>query len=156
MRDDLMIYKEHPRILELRLASYKTQLARNYGDEQAMEILHKLADLFQCNWTMLVGVFNKDHKILNAMAAGSIRRKQEVIFMGYLYGETRYYIAEHYLGMSVNYLYQNRDTHNPDAYVTEEWLEPLDDEIHICGARSYATEAKRFIISMDNFMGTFR
>lgn len=156
MKEELLIYKDHPRILELRLATYKMQLERNYGEVQAMEILHKLADMFQCNWTLLVGVFNKDKKILNATALGAIRRKQEIIFMGYLYDETRYHIAEHYLAMSVNYLYQNRGAHNPDAFVSDEWLESMDDEIHVCGARANSIEAKRFILSMDNFIGTFK
>lgn len=156
MREDLLQYKEHPRILELRLAAYKKQLERQYGEEHAMETLHRMADMFQCNWTMLVGVFNKSNKIMNGTAFGPYRKNQEVIFMGYLYGETRYYIAEHYLGMSVNYLYQNKGLHNPDVYATEEWLEPLDDEIDLCGTRAYATEAKRFIISFDNFVGVFK
>lgn len=143
-------------MMELRLAFYKAQLERQYGEVQAMEMLQKVSELFQCNWTLLVGVFNKDNKIINGTAIGSKRKKQEIIFMGYLYDETRFHIAKHYLTMSVNYLYQMRDEHNPEGYANEEWLRELDNEILVCGVRAQATEAKRFIVSFDNFIGVFK
>ena len=149
-------YKYHPRILEVRLASYKTQLAKQYGEEQAMELLEKFSSMFQCNWSLLVGIFNKDHKIMNTMVSSNERKKQEIIFMGELYNETRYYISNHYLGMSTNYLYQMRTKHNPDAFADEKWLEELDSEILVCGMRSHANEAKRFIISFDALVGVFK
>lgn len=157
MKEELLNkYKYHPRIMELRLATYKMQLERQYGEAQAMEMLQKLADLFQCNWTLLVGVFNKTQKIINYTSVNQKRKKQEIIFMGYLHDETRYYIAKHYLGMSINYLYQMKEEHNPDEYASEDWLTQLDDEIIVCGVRSHATEAKRFIISFDNMLGVFK
>ena len=100
MKEELLKLKYHPRIMELRLASFKMQLERQYGEAQSMEMLQKLAEMFQCNWTLLVGIFNKDNKILNGLPIGQKRRKQEIIFMGNLYGETRYHISKHYLSMS--------------------------------------------------------
>jgi hypothetical protein len=156
MAENLDKYKYHPRILELRLASFKMQLARQYGEEHSMELLQKFAEMFQCNWSLLVGIFNKDNKIINGTTIGAKRKKQEIIFMGNLYNETRYHISKHYLGMSINYLYQLRSEHNPEAFATEEWLEELDSEILICGVRAHANEAKRFIISFDALVGVFK
>lgn len=156
MKDELLSIKYHPRIMELRLAAFKMQLEQQYGEAQSMEMLQKLCEMFQCNWSLLVGIFNKDNRILNGVAIGQKRRKQEIILMGYLYDETRYHISKHYLNMSTNYLYQQRGEHNPEAYVNEDWLKELDGEIIACGVRSYAIEAKQFIVSFDNFVRVFR
>jgi len=156
LKDGLEKYKYHPRILEMRLASYKMQLERQYGEVQAMELLQKFTEMFQCNWSLLVGIFNKDNKIINGTAIGTKRRKQEIIFMGYLYNETRYHISQHYLGMSINYLYQFKVEHNPDNFADETWLAEMDSEILTCGIRAHANEAKRFIMSFDNLVGVFK
>ena len=142
--------------MELRISMIKTLIVRQYGEEVAMNFLQMLSQMFECNWTVLVGILNKDHRITNHPSVTPNRRKQEVIFMGALFGETRYQISEQYLSMSTNYLYQSKEKHNPDVYTTEEWLKELDDEVVICGVRSYATEAKRFLVSFDNFMGIFK
>lgn len=142
--------------MELRISMIKTLIVRQYGEEVAMNFLQMLSQMFECNWTVLVGILNKDHRITNHPAVTPNRRKQEVILMGALFGETRYQISEQYLSMSTNYLYQSKEKHNPDVYTTEEWLKELDDEVVICGVRSYATEAKRFLVSFDNFMGIFK
>lgn len=156
MKDELEHYKFHPRVMELRLAMIKTQIDRQYGEEVAMNFLKLLSDMFQCNWTLLVGVFNKDRKIVNHDSTTPKRRKQEIIFMGALYDETRYHIAKHYLDVSINYLYQSSVDHNPEKFADDEWLKQLDDEVLVCGVRSYANEAKRFLVSFDNFIGVFR
>jgi hypothetical protein len=156
MKQELEKYKFHPRIMELRLAMIKKQLERQYGEEVAMNFLKTLSDMFQCNFTLLVTVFNRDNKILNQMPISMKRKKQEIILMGHLYNETRYYISHHYLHMSTNYLYQSKLQHNPEIYSTEEFLAMLDDEVLACGVRAYAIEAKRFIVSFDNFIGVFK
>lgn len=142
--------------MELRISMIKALIVRQYGEEVAMNFLQMLSQMFECNWTTMVGILNKDYKITNHPAVTPNRRKQEVILMGALYGETRYQISEQYLSMSINYLYQSKEKHNPDVYTTEEWLEQLNDEVVVCGVRSYATEARRFLVSFDNFIGIFK
>lgn len=156
MNKDLENYKFHPRVMELRLAIIKRAIDRQYGEEMSMNILKMFAEMFQCNWTLLIGVFNKDNKIFNQTAESPKRKKQEIIFMGALYGETRYQIAKQYLNMSINYLYQMKKDHNPDLFATPEWLSALDDEVQVCGVRSYGNEAKRFLVAFDSFVGIFR
>lgn len=155
LSDELMNFKYHPRIMEIRLILIKQQIARQYGEEVAMTFLRALADMFECNWTMLVGIFTKDQRILNHQSVSSSRKKQEIIFMGNLYGETRYYISERYLNMSTNYLYQSKEKHNPEMFADDKWLSGLNEEVLICGVRSYALEARRFLVSFENFMGVF-
>lgn len=156
MKDHLEKYKFHPRIMELRMALIKNQFARQYGEEVAMNFLKTLSDMFNCNWTLLVSVFNKDTRIINNTSVNPKRKKQEIIFMGYLYNETRYHISKHYLDMSTNYLYQSKNEHNPENYVDDNWGAVMDEEIIACGVRAYALEAKRFIVSFDNFIGIFK
>jgi len=156
MKAELDVFKYHPRIMELRLALIKAQIERQYGEEVAMSFLKLLSDMFQCNWTLLVGVFNKDKKIINHEKTTSRRKKQEVIFMGALYDETRYHIAKHYLDVSVNYLYQSSKEHNPERFTTDDWLRQLDDEVMVCGVRTHGLEAKRFLLAFDGFMSVFR
>lgn len=155
MKKELLDYKYHPRIMELRLALIKRLLDSQYGDETAMNILKLFAESFQCNFTLLVSVFNKDNKIVNH-STDNKRKKQEIIFMGGLFNESRYSIAKRYLNMNVNYLYQNVKEHNPDSFADEDWLACLDDEVLVCGVRSYGNEAKRFLIAFDNFLGVFK
>lgn len=142
--------------MELRLAMIKRQVSSQYGEESAMTFLKMLSDWFGCNWSLLVGVFNKDVKIVNNVSETTRRKKQSIILMGHLYDETRYHIANHYLNMSVNYLYQLKEEHSPEIFATEQWLSLLDEEVVACGVRSYAIEAKRFLISFDAFMGAFK
>jgi hypothetical protein len=156
MKEELLKFRYHPRILELRLAMIKLQLNRQYGDEASMLYLKQIADMFQCNWTLLVNIFTKDHKIASNPQISVKRRKQEIIFMGELYGETRTYISQHYLGMSSNYLYQSKGEHNPEFFASEEWRKELDAEVVACGVRAYALEAKRFIVAFDSFVGIFK
>lgn len=156
MEDNLIKYRYHPRILELRLAMIKIQIDRQYGDEASISYLQTLAEMFQCNWTLLVAIFMKDHRIASNPDISLKRRKQEVIFMGELYGETRHYISNHYLGMSSNYLYQSKGEHNPAYFANEAWLKEMDSEVVACGVRAYALEAKRFVVAFDNFIKVFR
>lgn len=155
MRKELEDFKYHPRLMELRLALIKRLIEKQYGEEVAMNILKLFSDTFQCNFTLLVGIFNKDNRIVNH-TVDSRRKKQEIIFMGALYGESRYSIAKRYLNMNVNYLYQNVKEHNPDIFADQEWLDMLGDEVLVCGVRSYGNEAKRFLVAFDNFIGVFK
>lgn len=153
---ELATFKYHPRILELRLSMIKALLVRQYGEERAMALLQSLAQMYDCNWTILIGVLNKDFKITNHPAVGAKRRKQEVIFMGALYGETRYQISSQYLGMSANYLYQSKRNFNPEVFADAEWLTQLNNEIVTCGAKAYAIEVKRFLVSFEAFINIFK
>lgn len=153
---ELATFKYHPRIMELKMSMIKQLLIRQYGDEVANDFLQALAQMFQCNWTVLIGVFNKEHKITNHPAVNPRRRKQEIIFMGALYGETRYKISEQYLNMSSNYLYQSKETFNPELFATDEWLTELNSEVIACGVKSYAIEVKRFLVSFEAFFSIFK
>lgn len=156
MNPELATFKYHPRIMEMRLALIKNLLARQYGDEMTASLLQSLATMFQCNWSILNGIFNKDYRILNHPALGTLRKKQEIVFMGELYGETRYRIANTYLNMSPNYLYQSKEKFNFNSFVDEEWLRPLNDEVVVCGVKAYAMEAKRFLVAFEAFTGIFK
>lgn len=156
MKEELLKYRYHPRVLELRLALIKAQIERQYGDETSMIYLKQMAEMFQCNWSLLVGIFMKDHKIISNPNIPAKRRKQETIFMGELYNETRHYISNHYLKMSSNYLYQSKGEHSPEHFATEEWLKELDGEVVAIGVRAYALEAKRFVIAFDSLVGIFK
>lgn len=156
MVEDLFIFKYHPRMLELRLTMVKQQIERQYGAESCDTYLKNLCDMFQCNWVIIQGVLGKEHKIMANATANAVRKRQELILMGYLYDESRLYVSKHYLNMSSSYLYQSKKTGNPQFYATEEWLKVLDSEIVACGVRAYAIEVKRFLMSFDTFLQAFK
>lgn len=156
MKHEYLSYKYHPRIMELRFA-YIYRLARqNYGEEQSHEIMKKMIEMLNCNWTLLSQVLSKESRILSARTISKLRRKQATIFMGELYDESRYTVAKRYLNVGEAYLYQKPRLHNPSQFVTDEWLEELDDEIVIASVSAYRLELKKFLLSFDQFIFTFK
>lgn len=156
MREDLKIYKNHPRILELRLAAIISLFIKKYGEVKAFEYLKLLSLMFDCEWSSIYAIFTKYYEILNDIAPGLKRRKQEIIFMGNLYNETRYYIADHYLGMSKNYLYQMKEEHNTDIFADRVWLQYLNDESIFLKDDSSIKSVEKFILDIDNFVSIFK
>lgn len=155
VKQNYIDYKYHPRILELRACLIHKRLREEYGEEMSATMLRSLSTMFNCNWAILAQVFNKSNTVLNHMGVSKERKKQDIIFMGVLYDESRYDIARKYLNVSRAYLYQDKERHNPELFVNDEWVELLDTEVIVLNIPAYNIETKKFIISFELFMQTF-
>lgn len=146
-------YKLHPRVVELRLVLMFDAIAREYDVNVAMDYFRLLCQAFRVNWTFISGILNKRYDILR----GSNRRgplfKQQVIFMGTVYGDSRYHISERFLNVTSGYMY--RKQFSPNEFVTEEFLETLDEEVTLCGVKNYKDAALNFIDLVENLQKTF-
>lgn len=146
---NILDVKYHPRILELRMAGLKRHMTGNFGEERGMRMLKELSEMFNCNWTLLAQIFAKTNKIWNNPLISRERHKQEVILMGAAWGEDRKRVAQKYLGMHSNYLYQNSKLHNPDKFADEDFIITMDGEVEQLGIQAYLLEATNFLASIN-------
>lgn len=148
---DISKYREHPRVLELRIIMIFNALATHYDNNIAMTLMRNLSDVFYSNWTLISGILNNWAVIRRMEKTNKTRYRQEVIFMGLVFGESRYYIADTYLGLSKSAVYRKSLGLVPDDFITQEWLDELDNSITICGASHYKLEAIRYVEGFNMF-----
>ena len=55
---DISKYREHPRVLELRIIMIFNALATHYDNNIAMTLMRNLSDVFYSNWTLISGILN--------------------------------------------------------------------------------------------------
>lgn len=147
-------YKYHPRILELRVILYYTMLVRQYGVTKAIEFYRALCNITAVDWQKINGLINQIPKIRHLERINRRRFRQELVFMGVIYEESRYFISKYILNVSTATLYRKQAGLNPEEFVTDEWLSELDNNVAICGIPQYALEARRFIENFSTFMET--
>lgn len=152
--ENLSKYKVHPRILELRVILYYTMLARQYGANKATEFYKSISHIMAVDWQKINGIINQIPKIRHLERIDKRRFRQELVFMGVLYEESRYFIAKFILNVSSSSMYRKDAQLNPDDFLNEKWLDELDDSVAICGIPQYALEARRFIEGFTTFMET--
>ena len=145
-------YKTHPRILEIRLMLIFNNLVRNYQYAKAIRIVEVFCDLFAVNFKNILTIVNNDYKIRRMRKTNKERWLQEVVFMGELYDESRYFIAENYLARHGTYLYSGQYNLKIENFVDHEWLRGLDSSVTICGIPHQKLEAERFIIGLEQFL----
>lgn len=139
------------RIMELRLAYLKRSLADHYGEEVAMRMLKSMSEMFNANFSFLVQIFNSPNKIINHPYVSKERKFQETIVMGEAYGYNRGETAVKFLNVSKGYVYQDKDLYNPEVFLTEEWVEKLDDSITDLGIPARYSSALAFLVGLKTF-----
>ncbi len=153
---DLQDYKYHPRLIELRVSGVYGNLIREFGRQEADDFIKAFCTLFNLPYSLLVNVLRQHHKIQHDQFISEERKKQEQIFMGELWGETRYTVATKYMGLkSHNYLYQDQKKFNYKYYVNEQWLDKLDDEVMVAGAENLKLVIINFLKALDDFVHLF-
>lgn len=152
--ENIKEYKNHPRILELKVILYYTMLARQYGANKATEFFKSMCFIMAVDWQKINGMINQIPKIRHLERVDKRRFRQELVLMGWLYDESRYFIAKFILNVSPATMYRKQAQLNPDDFLTEEWLQKLDDSVAICGIPQYALEARRFLDAFIIFMET--
>lgn len=145
-------YKTHPRILELRIIMLHVILTRTYDFNTATELFKNLSGTFKCNWTLIQGILNRVFEIRKMEKIDVTRFRQEIVFMCLLYNESRYVAADRYLRISRATMYKKSNNLNPKSFVTQEWLDILDENVKICGVKPYHNESIRFLESLELFL----
>lgn len=149
---DISKYKEHPRILELRLILVFAIVSLEYGHNKALTIFNKLSDIFRTDFAKLSTVINSMPSIKAMQKKDKWRYRQEVIIMGHLFNENRTDVATKYLQRHYTTLYRNKRKHRMEDFLDQEWLDQLDNNVIICGVEAYRLEVLRFIEEFEFFL----
>jgi len=149
---DITKYRSHPRILELRLAMLFKMISEEYDNETANKHIHNLCETFRCNWNIVNQIINNVYNIRKLAKEDKVRWRQELVLMGLTINESRYRIANRYLNLSVASSYRKCYNLTPKNYITQDWLNKLDESVVICGLTAYKYEAERFLFEFDNYL----
>lgn len=151
-KDLLTKYRNHPRVLEVRLILLFDLFEREFGYNGVMNIFDGLCIGFKRSKELLDTVLARRFDIKRKSKTSKIKWRQEVMFMGMCYGETPYKIAKNYLMISPSNLYRKSDAivYDPRTFVTDEWLRDLDDEAKIATNKLYRDEIKGFLEVIDS------
>lgn len=149
-------YRNHPRIIELRVVGIYNILVDEYGESQAKEIIMQLCDMFRLPFAMLWTVLSQSNRIRHQMGVTQERYTQEIIVMGELWGETRYTVARKFLKLkNHNYIYQDKLRHNFEYFGDTDWFDKLDDEVVVAGTPAVKNIIVGFLEAMENFLALF-
>ena len=154
MEEIKLQYKYHPRVLELRLILFYTILVREYGANKANGFFQSFCELMTLDWQKINGIINQSSKIRQLEKMDRTRYRQELVFMGWLYDESRYFLAKNILNLSTTVLYRKSANLNLEDFLNEEWLDRLEETVTVCGLPQYGLEAKRFLDAFKQFMET--
>jgi hypothetical protein len=153
----------HPRLIEIEIA----MMAHSIGTAYSIDGLpndYVVKSLFQtiCNisaipFEKIVTIINNQYRILRDSKASSgedkrIRFRQEAIFLGVLKGESRQVVAEKYLRLQVQTLYQEPRL-RLENFVTDEWIDQLDDNIMFGGDKPLVNAGIELVKQMDKLRG---
>lgn len=142
---DLTVFRKHPRVIELRVLVLFNVLIDEYGIDKATNFFRSFAELSTIEWNRISGILNSFYTIKRLERADLKRYRQEVLFMGLLWGDARFYAATHYLKISKTTLYSRENELNPSDFIDQAWLDELSNEVTICGQEAYKIEGIRFL-----------
>lgn len=146
---DVTDYKKHPRILELRFIHTYDTWNKEFGN-MTDDLMTGLAEAFRCDITKLRAVASQAPTIRTMVKKYESRWLQEIIFLGHLWGETRYALVKKWIKRSLRTIY-GRPEYQVEGFVSQEWLDKLDQEVVACGLKPYAVEVERFLDMLENF-----
>lgn len=143
---DLKKYRRHPRILELRFSLMHSNFVMEYGLDDTARIFEGICNATRINWGILSSVIARKELILDMNRTDRLRYRQEIVFMGDVFNETRVNTTKNYLKISKRLLYEGFDGMLlPQRFLSEEWLDQLDYTVVVAGNKAYANELERFL-----------
>lgn len=144
------MYKQHPRVLEVRFALLYQIFEKEFGEIQARKILESICTAFSINYEIITHILNTRYDIRRDTSMRWKKWRQTVIFIGYLYDVTVFKLAE-YLGVQPQTIYRQKEFYDVSSYLNDEWLGQLDDKVCLCKMSSYRMELQRFMDVADMF-----
>lgn len=117
-----------------------------FGLENTATIFKGIADSARINWSILSSVIARKDLVLEASRTNRMRFRQELVFMGEIYNESRVSTMKRYLRISKRLLYESFEGKLlPQNFLNEEWLDSLDYSVVIAGNTAYSYELERFL-----------
>jgi hypothetical protein len=150
--EDLSSYRYHPRILELNIINTYLNFVREYGVVKTEELFKALSLFLAVDWTKISGIINNVDRFKQQQVRDKMKYRQEVLFMGAVWGHHRLYTAKQHLHITHATLYRYGDELNPEKFVNEAWLNSLANDVIICGIEGYKQEAIRFVDGFFNLV----
>lgn len=149
-------YKKHPRILEIRIILLFDMLERELGYNGVNNLLRGICYGYNRHKDILDIVLSRRYAITRSSRENKRRWKQEVIFTCLCFGESYYNIGKNYLSVASSNFYR-KDEHslNINAFLTDEWLKKLDDEVFIAGGEMYRKEIISFLEIVEGLADAF-
>jgi hypothetical protein len=149
---DYTDYRHHARLVELNIITTYLNFVKEYGVVRSEEFFKGICNLIGVDWTKIQGIIRNADKFIEQGRTNKLRFRQEVIFMGAVWGHHRLYTAKQHLHISHTTLYSFKEQLEPDKYVNEEWLNELANNVIICGIEGYRQEGIRFIEGFFNLV----
>lgn len=136
--------REHPRVVERRLIMIHERAVKVLSEENVDALFEFICERHHVKFNVLSQVLASKHEIMKASQDPLVDR-QELILAGVVYGEKRTYIAKEDLGVTSGFLYQNKNDHNPEYYITDEWIKDLGSRTVSLRIRTWYDEVIRFL-----------
>jgi len=145
-------YKTNPRVLELRLAVTYEMMFDKYGEAKANNLIKNLCGMFGIDAKIIEAVTSSRYSIQRMEKKNTKRYRQEMVFMGMVYGETRNYVAKHYLNLNRTTVYKKELDLKVEEFATNEWLAKLEENVVVCNIQVYREELIKFNEGLDTFL----
>lgn len=159
IRNKYQHLRYHPRLIEIEIAMMAHSIGTSYSidglpnDYVVKSLFQTMCNISAIPFEKIVTIINNQYRILRDSKASSgeekrIRFRQEAIFLGILKGESRQIVAEKYLRLQVQTLYQEPRL-RLENFVTDEWIEQLDDNILFGGDKPLINAGIELVKQMD-------
>jgi len=149
---DYTEYRNHARMVELNIMTTFLNFVKEYGVVRTEEFFRAICGVLGVDWVKIQGIIRNTDKIVQQSKTSKLRFRQEVIFMGAIWGHHRLYTARQHLHISHTTLYAFKEKLEPEKYVDEQWLSDLSNNVIICGIEGYRQEGIRFIEGFFNLV----
>lgn len=149
----------HPRLVEIEIAMMAHSIGMTYSvdglpnDYVVKSLFQTICNISAIPFEKIVTIINNQYRILRDSKVSSgeekrIRFRQEAIFLGILKGESRQVVAEKYLRLRVQTVYQEPKL-RPENFVNDEWIAELDDSILFGGDKPLVNAGIELVKQMD-------
>lgn len=149
---DYTDFRHHPRLVELNIMTTYLNFVKEYGVVKSEDFFKGICNLLGVDWMKIQGIIRNTDKLLQQGKSAKLRFRQEVLFMGAVWGHHRLYTAKQHLHISHTTLYAFKEQLDPEHYVDEDWLNELTANVIICGIEGYKQEGIRFIEGFFNLV----
>lgn len=149
---DYTDYRYHARLVELNIVTTFLNFVKEYGVVRTEEFFKGICGVIGVDWVKIQGIIRNADKFIMQSKTDKLRYRQEILFMGAVWGHHRLYTARQHLHISHTTLYSFKEKLQPESYVDDVWLENLNNNVVICGIEGYKQEGIRFIEGFFNLV----